>query len=140
MKYICRITQIIKLVFSMLSIVLYLLSFCIIILLTMMGIILLLNILIRPKLWTAFNIVILIYFLLTTILGSVNIFNITSIVSQNMDTFEVESQMDIPQMVAIQFERWTQLKEDCTIHILYSGTWLLREGILTGMIFTRQKI
>ena len=125
---------------SMISIILYMLSFCLIILLTMMGIILLLNILIRPKLWTAFNIVILIYFLLTTILGSFNIFIITSIINQNLDTFEVETDIDISQLVAIQIDRWTQLEEDCSIHILYSGTWLLREGILTGMIFTRQKI
>ena len=121
----------------MLPLILYILSLCLIIFLTMS--VLFINFLIRPKLSTAFNIVILIYFLLTTILGSFNIFSITSIISQNLDTLQVETNIDISQLVAIQFDRWTQLEKDCSIYVLYSGTWLFREGILTGMIFTRQK-
>ena len=117
---------------DMLPLILYMLSPCLIILLTTMASVLLVNFLIRPKLWTAFNIVILIYFLLTKILGSFNIFIITSIISQNLDTLQVETDNDISQLVAIQIDRWTQLEEECSIHVLYSGTWLFREGILTG--------
>ena len=113
---------------DMLLLILYILSLCLIIFLTMMASVLLVNFLLRPKLWTA----ILIYFLLTKNLGSFNIFIITSIISQNLDTLQVETDNDISQLVAIQIDRWTQLEEECSIHVLYSGTWLFREGILTG--------
>ena len=122
---------------DMLPLILYMLSLCLIILLTTMASVLLVNFLIRPKLWTAFNIVILIYFLLTIILGSFNVFIITSIISQNLDYSEDVTNIDMSQVMASQFQRWCQLEQDCLIYIIYSGTWMFREGILTGMIFTR---
>ena len=114
------------------------LSYIIIFLLTSMCVILLINLLIRPVLWTAFNIVMLIYFLLTTILGSLNIFMITSVISQHTQPINEEN-YSLSSLFAKHFPRWDQLEKDCTIYVFWSGTWIVREGILTGMIFTRKR-
>ena len=93
-----------------------------------MCVILLINLLIRPVLWTAFNIVMLIYFLLTTILGSLNIFMITSVINQYTQPI-YEEYYSLSSLFAKHFPRWDHLKKYCTIYVFWGGTWIVREGI-----------
>ena len=103
--------------------------------LTCMGLILLANFLIRPSLWTAFNIVMLIYFFFNIILGSLKIYMISIIISQNLEPFNNER--DLGDVVADQLARYGKMEEACTIYVYWSGTALVREALLTGMIFIR---
>ena len=115
--------------------IIQIIAYAIITFLTLMTLILLGNFLIRPSLWTAFNIVMLIYFFFNIILGSLKIYMISLIISQNLEPLHIMGEFG--DVVAEQLARYDKMEEACTIYIYWSGTALLREALLTGMIFTR---
>ena len=103
-------------------------AYAIITFLSFMGLILLANFLIRPSLWTAFNIVMLIYFFFNIILGSLKIYMISLIISQNLEPLNKER--DLGDVVADQLARYDKMEEACTIYVYWSGTALVREALL----------
>ena len=44
---------------------------------------------------------------------------------------------DLGDVIADQLARYDKMEEACTIYIYWSGTALVREAILTGIIFIR---
>ena len=119
----------------MLCLILGVTSCILILFLTLLGVIILFNFLIRPSLWTAFNLVMLIYFFFSIILGSHKIFMLTSIICQYVEPFSGER--NLASLFVDQLDRFEKLEDACTIYVYWSGTALVREGILTGMIFVR---
>ena len=103
--------------------------------LTLMTIILVTNIFIRPSLWTAFNMLMIIYFLFSILLGSFKIFMISEILTNYLEP--IDEAQDLSSLIAEQFSKADKLEHDCTIFFFWSGTAILRETMLTGMIFIR---
>ena len=111
------------------------------------ALIILINILLRPSLWTAFNIVGLIYLCLTIILGSYKLAQISVLVStflklEDTDginlklidrTFYTKACPDLASVLVIE----SDLRLSCTGLVYWSGTFTAREGILTSLVFTR---
>ena len=103
--------------------------------LTFMTITIVTNIAIRPSLWTSFNMLMIIYFVFSILLGSFKIFMIADIITNYLEP--VDEAQDLDSLVAEQFFRADKLEDNCTILVFWSGTAILRETILTGMIFIR---
>ena len=96
------------------------LSSVICICLLIMVLILLVNFLLRPILWTYVNIIIMIYYCLLVILSLFNIKIITNIVSENI---MISSSSNFEESINSQ----KLLQEDCVLFIYWSGTWVLRK-------------
>ena len=96
------------------------LSSIICICLLFMVLILLVNFLLRPILWTYVNIIIMIYYCLLVILSLFNIKIITNIVSENI---LISSSSNFEESINNQ----KLLQEDCVLFIYWSGTWVLRK-------------
>ena len=90
-------------------------SLCVIII--SMLVILLINFLVRPTLWTHVNIVILVYYTLNVVLG---ILNITLLV-------EIGS-LRLKNVCTLKdgFNLYMELRSSCVIYTYWTGQWLLR--------------
>ena len=82
-----------------------------------MLVILLINFLVRPTLWTHVNIVILVYYSLNVVLGVLNITLLAEI-----GTFKLQSIWTLND----GFNLYMELKFSCVTYTYWTGQWILR--------------
>ena len=90
-------------------------SLCVIII--SMLVILLINFLVRPSLWTHVNIVILVYYSLNVLLGILNFTLLAEI-----GTLRLQSSWTLKD----GFHLYMELKSNCVSYTYWTGQWLLR--------------
>ena len=101
-------------------------SNCIISLLIITLLILLINLLLRPSLWTYFNISMTVYHSLNVILGSFNIHILSNIMTNHLNLSNVGGVGEI-------FVVWAELEKNCILFTFWFGTWAVRNIILISI-------
>ena len=116
-----------------------------VIILNSIPLIIMVNMMLRPTLWTAFNIIGFCYLWFSIILGSQKMFQLFNIILQfqslqSLQSLKTSSHSFFSsrlESVWKQEHQLHQLRLECSKYVYWAGTFVCKEGILTSLIFTR---
>ena len=112
-----------------------------VIILNSIPLIIMVNMMLRPTLWTAFNIIGFCYLWFSIILGSQKMFQLFNIILQfqSLQSLQTSSDSFFSSLESVwkQEHQLHQLRLECSKYVYWAGTFVCKEGILTSLIFTR---
>ena len=110
-----------------------------VIILNSIPLIIMVNMMLRPTLWTAFNIIGFCYLWFSIILGSQKMFQLFNIILQfqSLPSLQTSSDSFFSSRLESVWKAEHQLRLECSKYVYWAGTFVCKEGILTSLIFTR---